>query len=123
MLEFTLWRVFFWDPSFGLSPCTKAVTVTNTSGESFGQCTVQPGVGKTTVRYFNNGEWIIEKVVLKELEGERNELVEKEIPHADMFTVKRIDVANVEFEMNLPPTTVDKKVDLFVTILRKNRRY
>jgi hypothetical protein len=32
------------------------MTVTNTSGESFGQCTVQPGVGKTTVRYFNNGE-------------------------------------------------------------------
>jgi hypothetical protein len=32
------------------------MTVTNTSGESFGQCTVQPGVGKTTVRYFNNGD-------------------------------------------------------------------
>jgi hypothetical protein len=32
------------------------MTVTNTSGESFGECTVQPGVGKTTVRYFNNGE-------------------------------------------------------------------
>jgi hypothetical protein len=31
------------------------MTVTNTSGEGFGQCTVQPGVGKTTVRYFNNG--------------------------------------------------------------------
>ena len=26
------------------------MTVTNTSGESFGSCTVQPGVGKTTVR-------------------------------------------------------------------------
>lgn len=32
------------------------MTVTNTSGESFGRTTVQPGVGKTTVRYFNNGE-------------------------------------------------------------------
>ncbi|MEM7393063.1 MAG: hypothetical protein AAF492_12030, partial [Verrucomicrobiota bacterium] len=32
------------------------MTVQNTSGESFGECTVQPGVGKTTVRYFNNGE-------------------------------------------------------------------
>ena len=32
------------------------MTVTNTSGEGFGQCTVQPGVGKTTVRYFNDGE-------------------------------------------------------------------
>jgi hypothetical protein len=32
------------------------MTVTNTSGESFGECAVQPGVGKTTVRYFNDGE-------------------------------------------------------------------
>ena len=32
------------------------MTVTNTSGESFGETTVQPGVGKTTVSYFNNGE-------------------------------------------------------------------
>ena len=32
------------------------MTVTNTSGESFGETTVQPGVGKTTVRYFNDGE-------------------------------------------------------------------
>ena len=32
------------------------MTVTNTSGESFGECTVQPGEGKTTVRYFNDGE-------------------------------------------------------------------
>ena len=32
------------------------MTVTNTSGESFGETIVQPGVGKTSVRYFNNGE-------------------------------------------------------------------
>ena len=32
------------------------MTVTNTSGESFGETIVQPGVGKTTVRYFNDGE-------------------------------------------------------------------
>ena len=32
------------------------MTVQNTSGENFGACTVQPGVGKTTVRYFKNGE-------------------------------------------------------------------
>ena len=70
-----------------------------------------------------DGEWIIEKVVLKQLEGERNELVEKEIPHADLFEVKRIDTANVEFAMQLPPTTVLTKYDLYVTILRKNRRY
>jgi hypothetical protein len=76
-----------------------------------------------TIKEHVDGEWIIEKVVLKELEGERNELVEKEIPHADLFTIKRIDVNGVEFEMQLPPTTVEKKYDLFVTILRKNRRY
>jgi hypothetical protein len=76
-----------------------------------------------TIKEHVDGEWIIEKVVLKELEGERNEQVEKDIPHADMFTVNRIDVNNVEFEMTLPPTTVDKKYDLYITILRKNRRY
>jgi hypothetical protein len=76
-----------------------------------------------TIKEVVDGEWIIEKVVLKELEGERNAQVEKEIPHGEMFTVKRIDVNNVEFEMTLPPTTVDKKYDLYVTILRKNRRY
>ncbi|MBC8876066.1 MAG: hypothetical protein H8E44_42110, partial [Planctomycetes bacterium] len=76
-----------------------------------------------TIKEHVDGEWTIEKVVLKELEGERNEQVEKEIPHGEMFDIKRIDVGNVEFEMKLPPTTVDKKYDLYVTILRKNRRY
>ena len=70
-----------------------------------------------------DGEWIIEKVVLKELTGERNEQTEETIPHEDLFNIKRIDVANVEFEMQLPPTDVDKNYDLYVTILRKNRRY
>ncbi len=76
-----------------------------------------------TIQEHVDGEWIIEKVVLKELEGERNEQVEKEIPHAEMFEIKRIDTANVEFAMQLPPTTIDKKYDLYVTILRKFRRY
>ena len=76
-----------------------------------------------TIKEHVDGEWIVEKVVLKELEGERNELVEKEIPHDEMFTPKRIDVGNVEFEMKLPPTTIEKKYDLYVTILRKWRRY
>ena len=70
-----------------------------------------------------DGEWIIEKVALKELEGERNDLVEKEIPHAEIFTTKRVDVNNVEFEMQLPPTTIEKKYDLYITVLRKFRRY
>jgi len=76
-----------------------------------------------TIKEHVDGEWIIEKVVLKELTGERNKLVEKKIPHVQMFTTKRIDTANVEFEVKLPPTTIDKKYDLFVTILRKWRRY
>lgn len=76
-----------------------------------------------TIKEHVDGEWIIEKVVLKELTGERNEQVEKEIPHNDIFTVKRIDVNNVEMEMKLPPTTVEQKYDLYVTVLRKNRRY
>ncbi len=76
-----------------------------------------------TINEHVDGEWVIEKVVLKELEGERNELVEKEIPHADLIEIKRVDVGNVEFEMQLPPTTIEKKYDLYVTIVRKFRRY
>jgi hypothetical protein len=76
-----------------------------------------------TIKEHVDGEWIIEKVVLKELVGERNAQQEKEIPPGELFQVKRIDVANVEFEMKLPPTTIDKKYDLYVTILRKYRRY
>jgi hypothetical protein len=70
-----------------------------------------------------DGEWIIEKVELKELTGERNEQTEETIPYQDFFTEKRIDVNSVEFEVNLPPTSVDTKYDLYVTILRKSRRY
>ena len=76
-----------------------------------------------TIKENLDGEWIIEKVVLKEVLGERNEQKEKEVPYADLFNVKRIDVNNVEFEMKLPPTTIDKKYDLYVTILKKYRRY
>jgi hypothetical protein len=75
-----------------------------------------------TIKEHVDGEWIIEKVVLKELVGERNEQNEKELPYAELFQVKRIDVGHVEFEMKLPPTTIDKKYDLYVTILRKYRR-
>jgi hypothetical protein len=70
-----------------------------------------------------DGEWIIENVALKKLTGERNEQKEEDVPHAQFFTEKRIDVSNVEFEVTLPPTDIDTKYDLYVTILRKNRRY
>ncbi len=76
-----------------------------------------------TIKEHLDGEWIIEKVVLKEIVGERNEQKEKEIPSAELFSPKRIDVNNAEFEMKLPPTTIDKKYDLYVTILKKYRRY
>jgi hypothetical protein len=83
----------------------------------------QPVSVPLTIKEHVDGEWVIEKVVLKELVDERNEQKEQEIPHEKLFQVKRIDVANVEFEMQLPPTTIDKKYDLFVTVLRKYRRY
>ena len=83
----------------------------------------EPVTVPLTIHEHVDGEWLIEKVVLKELTGERNEQVEKEIPHAELFSTKRIDTANVEFQMQLPPTTIDKKYDLYVTVLRKNRRY
>jgi hypothetical protein len=83
----------------------------------------EPVTVPLTIQEHVDGEWIIENVVLKEIVGERNEQTETEIPHDDLFTIKRIDVNNVEFLMQLPPTDVDKKYDLYVTILRKNRRY
>lgn len=83
----------------------------------------EPVTVPVTIHEHVDGEWIIEKLVLKELTGERNEQVEREIPHDQMLQTKRIDTANVEFQVELPPTTVDKKYDLYVTILRKNRRY
>ena len=76
-----------------------------------------------TIKEHVDGEWIVEKVVMKEVLGERNEAKEKEIPHAEMFTEKRIDTGNVEFEVKLPPTSIEKKYDLYVTLLRKWRRY
>jgi hypothetical protein len=84
-----------------------------------GEPVTVPLVIKETV----DGEWIIEQVVLKKLTGERNEQTEEDVPYAEVFTEKRIDVDNVEFEVTLPPTDVDTKYDLYVTILRKNRRY
>ncbi len=70
-----------------------------------------------------DGEWILEKVDMKELTGERNEQTEETLPYGEFFKEKRIDVNNVEFEIKLPPTSIDTKYDLYVTILRKNRRY
>jgi hypothetical protein len=76
-----------------------------------------------TIQEHLDGEWVIEKVALKEILGERNEQKEREIPYAGVFEPKRIDVNNVEYEVKLPPTTIDKKYDLYVTVLKKYRRY
>jgi hypothetical protein len=70
-----------------------------------------------------DGEWIVEKVELKRVEGERNEQKETIVPHADIVKANRIDVGNLEFAVALPSTTVDVKYDLHVTYLRKHRRY
>jgi hypothetical protein len=83
----------------------------------------EPVTVPLTIQEHVDGEWIIEKVVLKEILGERQAQTEKVIPHDEFFKEKRVDTGNVEFECTLPPTTVDKKYDLYVTILRKNRRY
>jgi hypothetical protein len=79
-----------------------------------------------TIKEHVDGEWVIEKVLIKEVLGERNEAKETDLAPAAvaaMYAEKRIDTANVEFEIKLPPTNIDKKFDLYVTILRKNRRY
>ena len=76
-----------------------------------------------TIKEKVDGEWIIEKIVLKEVLGERNDVTEETVPYEEFVTEKRIDVNNVELEVKLPPTKIDKKYDLYVTILRKWRRY
>lgn len=83
----------------------------------------EPVTVSLTIKEHLDGEWIVEKVELKEITGERNEQVEKTIPHEAILKQNRIDVGNVEFEMQLSPTTVDKKYDLYITYLRKYRRY
>lgn len=83
----------------------------------------QPVAVPLTIVEHVDGEWVIEKVVLKDLTGERDAQKEKVIPHDKLFKVDRIDVGRVEFEMQLPPTTIEHKYDLYVTILRKYRRY
>lgn len=76
-----------------------------------------------TIKEHVDGEWIIENVSMHEILGERNDVKEQVIPHEDMFRTKRISVNDVEFEIALPPTTIQKKYDLYVTILRKYRRH
>jgi len=76
-----------------------------------------------TIKEIVDGEWEIEKIELKEILGERNDVKENVIPHKGIVESKRIDINNVEFEVELPPTKIDKKYDLYFTILRKNRLY
>jgi len=76
-----------------------------------------------TIKEHVDGEWEIEKIELKKLTGERNEQKEETIPHGELLTVVRKDVNNVEFDMKLAPTDAETKYDLYVTILRKYRRY
>ena len=83
----------------------------------------EPVTVPVTIKEHVDGEWIVEKMVLKEVLGERNDVTEETIPHDEMIATKRIDTANVEFSVTLPPTKIDKKYDLYVTILRKWRRY
>ncbi len=76
-----------------------------------------------TIHESVDGEWEIERIVMKEVLGERNDVKENVIPYEGMLKAKRIDVSNVEFEIQLPPTTIDRKFDLYIDILRKNRRH
>ena len=77
-----------------------------------------------TIKEHVDGEWIIEKVVLKEILGERNDAEGKRHSARRRCSPRSGSTStNVEFEMKLPPTTIDKKYDLYVTVLRKNRRY
>jgi hypothetical protein len=91
--------------------------------ENFKTANGEPITVPLTIKEHVDGEWILEKVVLKEVLGERNEVEEKVVPHNEMFIKKRIDTNNVEFDVTLPPTTITKKYDLYLTLLRKNRRH
>ncbi len=91
--------------------------------ENFKTDNGEPVTVPVTIKEHVDGEWIVEKMVLKEVLGERNDVTEETIPHDEMVAIKRIDTANVELSVKLPPTKIDKKYDLYVTVLRKWRRY
>jgi hypothetical protein len=91
--------------------------------ENFKTANGEPISVPLTIKEHVDGEWIIEKVVLKEILGERNDLVEETVPYEEFVTQKRIDTNNVEFDVKLPPTKIDKKYDLYITVVRKWRRY
>lgn len=67
------------------------------------------------------GEWEITGVTLKEQRGERNEKIQKDVPHEGKVRLERLDVDNLNIRLNLPPTRGDFKYQLFVTVLLKNR--
>jgi hypothetical protein len=83
----------------------------------------QPSAMPLTIKEKVDGEWVVEKVELKRLDGERDGRRETTVPHDDLFKAVRIDVNTVEFQVQVPPTTADTNYDLYVTIMRKNRRY
>ena len=68
-----------------------------------------------------DGEWVIQKVVLQEERGERNDKVRSDIQHEELVSLERLDVDNLNVTFNTPPTKGDLKYQLFVTILLKNR--
>ncbi len=88
------------------------VHASSQTGRSRGECTVQPGVGKTKVRCFNNGE-------------RRRMLAAKfaEVPIERRYVfVATVDQERTRMYYRLT-NDKDHKMGEFPTILRKNRRY
>jgi len=71
------------------------------------------------IKEYLSGEWIIEKVVVKEETGERNLKRETIISSVKVQTIKE-DTKNLNINVSLPHTK-NKKYNLYVTVLLKNR--
>jgi len=72
------------------------------------------------LREHPGGEWTLDKIVLKEETGERNEKKERVVSHAGKVRTKRIDVHNLETIFHVPPTR-NKKYNLYLHLTLKNR--
>ncbi len=104
------------------SPYRDLVTVIRYRLENYRSRNGEPVPTTILLREALEGEWELASVEMKEILGERNERTESVIPHGDLVRAERKDVNNLEVAVTVPPTSVERKYDLLLTIIRKNRR-
>jgi hypothetical protein len=104
------------------SPFRDSVTVIRYRLENFRTKNGEPVPTTVLLREHLEGEWELETVELREILGERNDRTERTLPHAGRVRPERTDVSGLEIAVEVPPTEVERKYDLLLTVVRKNRR-